>query len=324
MRAVEALAAALLAALPAAVWAQSWRPPMTEHGHPDLQGTWTNAWLQKMERGKGVAGPHFTEGQARVYEAFNARGGVDPEDLVGQEDSEFPDRGAHLARIDGRIPTSWVFDPPDGKIPWTEEMAALRKVRREGFQKRFDDPEGRPLSERCLGPAGPPIFNGPDLNHVSILQTADHIVIHPESSLPRIVRLGGTHHPEANRFWQGDAIGRWEGQTLVIESARFHPLQVGAPPDKRDADTRVVERFTRIAPNTLRYSFTVENPVLYKQPWRGEMVFRTAEGERQEFACHEGNYAVTNILGGGRRVDADDVVATALGLVSAPPPAKAQ
>jgi hypothetical protein len=176
----------------------------------------------------------------------------------------------------------------------------------EDREARFDNPEERTPGDRCLlqAHAGPPLRNAADLNLFLIVQTTDSVVIVSEGAqTPRIVRIGGDHDPAAIRRLMGDSVGHWEGRTLVVETINFHPAQyrAGAKPG---GETRVVERFTRTGPQELHYAFTVENPTLYTQRWRGEMVFRPAEGRFFEYACHEGNYAMENILRGGRVADA--------------------
>jgi hypothetical protein len=295
--------AAVLAA--AAAEAADYRPPLTAEGVPDLQGTWTNAWLTRTERASDFTTLSIPEAQAREYERQNAGRVKMPKDPVGQEASEWPEVGDQLARIRNTPRTSWIYDPADGKIPYRPEVREANKAQMEAWENRFDHPEQRPPRERCMGvgQAGPPLGNAADLNVLLIVQTRDHVAIVAESNqTARIIRLGGTHAPKALRQWMGDAVGRWEGPTLVVETTNFHPAQYRTP---GGGETKVVERFTRTGPAEIHYAYTVENPALYTQRWRGEMVLRPSRGPLFEFACHEGNYALENILRGGRVAEAE-------------------
>jgi len=286
-------------------------PTAAEPPPGTLDGVWTNAFLTSMERRKEFNALTVPEAEARAFEEKPPK--IQEEDPVGQEDSEFPERGPGLARIRGQARTSWIYSTADGKTPWTPAAAAANKARRDGAKVNYANVEQRPLPERCLGAAfaGPPLVNGPDLSVHTIVETPDHVVIASEYiNNTRIIRIGGKHGPAALKAWMGDSVGRWEGRTLVVETINFHPDQFLGPGDvSASARHKVTERFTRISPSELHYEFKVENPDLYTQSWRGEMVFRPAPSFH-EYACHEGNYALTNILAGGRTSDA------------APPPAE--
>ncbi|CAN5116707.1 hypothetical protein BH11PSE2_BH11PSE2_17460 [soil metagenome] len=284
----------------------------------DLDGTWTNAWLTKTERPKDFTTLIIPEAQAAEYEAKNA-GKVKPEkDLVGQETSEFPEVGEQLARIRGQARSSWIYDPADGKIPYTEAVKAANKARTDFIESNFDNPDARGLDERCVGAtkAGPPLRNGADSNVIRIVQTRDQLAIESEADHNlRLVRIGGTHGPEAARRWMGDSVGRWEGDTLVVETVRFHPLQLGAAAGAPGADSKVIERFTRTGADEITYDFIVENPALYTQTWRGEMILRPSKGPIYEYACHEGNYGLEFILAGARQAEAGVKAADVVGVV---------
>ena len=276
---------------------------MTPQGVPDLQGVWTNAWLTRMERAEEFTTLTVPEAEAAKFDTENGGKFKVLKDPVGQEDSEWPEVGDQLARIRGTARTSWVYDPADGKIPYTPAAQVANKARMEANETVFDNPEQRPLGERCLGitQVGPPLSNGPDLNNFQIVQTRDHVAIVGESNQsPRVIHLSGAHGPNAVRRWMGDSVGHWEGRTLVVETVNFHPAQARAPQGDSKADTRVIERFTRVSPTEIHYAFSVENPVAYSQRWRGEMILRPSRGPMYEYACHEGNYGFSNVLRGGR------------------------
>ena len=198
--------------------------------------------------------------------------------------------------------TSLIVDPPDGRIPALtpegQERAAVRAADRRDHPA--DGPENRSLGERCLMfNAGPPMLSGPYNNYVQIFQFADHIVILNEMIHDaRIVPLDGRPHaPAAVRSWQGDARGRWEGNTLVVDTTNFSDKT-----NFRGADERLhlVERFTRIDDTTLLYEFTVDDPTAFTRPWSAVLPMTKTNDQVFEYACHEGNYALTGILRGAR------------------------
>ena len=279
-----------------------------------LTGVWTNAWYTRLERPKALKSLVVTAEDAEAFEApRRAMGGgiAGPEDVVGQATSEFPENGPGLARIRGEIRSSWIIDPPDGKIPWSAEARA-----RLGLDKRpvedFDNVEARPTEERCLtaAGAGAPILNSYDGNIVQIVQTPDSVVIVSEKNHDaRIVRLGDGPRPPAAAGvfgWMGASVGRWDGATLVVETTGLRPGVTRFGNGLLLSDrSRVVERFTRTSPTEIHYLFEVEDPTLFTRPWRAEMVFRPAAGRLYEYACHEGNYSLPSILSAARQGNQD-------------------
>src|SRR5436190_1419240 len=183
---------------------------------PSLDGIWTNAYLTTMERRKELKGLTLTEADARAFEKKPPP--IQEKDPLGQETSEFNERGTELARIRGQARTSWIYAPADGKIPYKAEAAARNKAAGAGYDTNFDMVEQRPLAERCLGAAsaGPPLRNGADSANFMIVQTRDHVAIWAEylGNL-RIVRIGAKR--SGVRRWMGESIGWWEGPTLVVE-----------------------------------------------------------------------------------------------------------
>ena len=220
--------------------------------------------------------------------------------------------------VDGQIRTSLVVDPADGHVPPYNEaarkrLAALRATptsdQRENNDPTaeppgaFDNPEQRPLGERCLlgfgstsGPPALPDYFYNDLHQ--IVQTRDSIMILTEMVHDaRIIRMNAEHLPKNIRRWMGDSVGHWEGDTLVVDTTNFN--------DKtrfRGAteDLHVVERFTRVDNKTLLYRFTVEDPNTWDKPWTGEYTWPATDKPIYEYACHEGNYALGDILRGAR------------------------
>jgi len=173
----------------------------------------------------------------------------------------------------------------------------------------YSDPESRPLPDRCMasvGRNGPPMMNGLYNNHFQIAQSPTHVVIHAEMmSNARVVALTDKHQPAAVAPLFGDAIGRWDGNTLVVETTNFNDYHRWQDhPAYLSANARVTERFTRVAEDELLYEFTVDDPTFYSQPWKGEMAWRKDGEISYEYACHEGNYALQGILAGARVFDA--------------------
>lgn len=296
------LAAAAAWASVGAVWAGPAHPAPA-----DLTGTWTNAWYTKLQRPKAFKGLVVTAAEAAAYEApRRAHNGelISKEDVVGQNESEFPDNGPGLARIRGEIRSSWITDPADGRIPWTDEAKAHVHIGRDSDD--YDNVEGRETDERCLTTAGgsAPIVNSHDANLIQIVQTQAWVAIVGEKNHEtRIVDLArGPGAGQALGGWLGASVGHWEGPTLVVETTDFRPgLTKVSDELKLSSHARVVERFTRTGPREISYLFEVSDPTLFTQTWRGEMVFRPAEGPLYEYACHEGNYSLPSILAAARQ-----------------------
>jgi hypothetical protein len=301
-----AFALVLTTAWAATATAQS--VPRTRDGRPDLQGAWTNRSLTTLERRPAFKTLEIPEPEAKAFEA-KADGRPPIADDVGQADTEWWEPGAALARIGGQARSSWIVDPPSGRLPYTEAGQKRLSAAQAADRANFDDPEARPGPERCLigggGVMGPPMLNGFYNSNYRIVQTPDYVVIVTEM-LPnaRIVPLRPrAPHPEPRRLWTGDPAGRWDGDTLVVETRGLHPGGSWRMPTRLylSSDARVTERFTRISANAIRYDFIVEDPAIYTQPWRGEMVLTPATGPMHEYACHEGNYSLSGVLAGGRR-----------------------
>ena len=243
---------------------------------------------------------------------------------VGGYNTFWIDRGSGVFRIDGAWRTSILTDPPDGRRPPLTAAAQARAAERARFSRPntgtawwledgldapgpYDDPEVRPLAERCLlgfgSVAGPPMLPVLYNNLKKIVQTEDHVLIHVEMVHDaRVVRMNQEHAPPEIRSWLGDSVGHWEGDTLVVDTTNFNdtPALGGA-----SRNLRVVERFTRIGPDALLYRFTVDDPTVWTAPWSGEYVWPATRDRVYEYACHEANYSFRGILGGARILEAD-------------------
>jgi hypothetical protein len=237
---------------------------------------------------------------------------------VGGYNGFWLDPGNNVIRIDGVARSSIIVDPPDGRVPALTAEAKQRMSERAVLAKRFgefDHPEIRPLSDRCLmsfgSNAGPPMLpNYFYNNNYTIVQTKDHIMILTEMVHDvRIIRLNAKDHaPPQIRPWMGDSIGRWEGDTLVVETTNIHPTQLAQssilwPYRGATEKLKVTERFTRTGPDTIIYKFTMEDPSTFTAPFSGELPFNRMDENVYEYACHEGNYAMSNILSGARQAE---------------------
>jgi hypothetical protein len=288
--------------------------PDAGKGAHDLTGTWTNAWYTKLERPKKLKTLAVTAAEAEAYEkprrALHGELLDRVHDELGQNESEFPDNGPGLARIRGEIRGSWITDPADGRIPWTD-AAKKRLYINVDAPDVYDNVENRDTDERCLtsSSATAPLVNTHDANVIEIVQTPDAVVLVGEKiHEARIIHIArpGEPDPTAGALpgWTGVSVGRWEGATLVVETTRLRPGDTKLDDNVYLTEhARVVERFTRTGPHEIAYLFEVEDPTLFKQVWRGEQLLRTAEGRMFEYACHEGNYSLPGILAGGQRME---------------------
>jgi hypothetical protein len=283
----------------------------------DLNGVWTNAWYTHLERPEGIKGLVPTPAEAEAFEGPRRalKGELSsPKDVLGQNESEFPDNGPGLARIGGQLRSSWIVEPADGKVPWRADAQALRRQGQPSGD--YDNVEARDTEERCLTNPGTaaPILNDHDANLVQFVQTGDRrhggelAIFGEKNHQVRIVRIlgDGPAPPPAAVIpdWLGTSVGHWEGATLVVETTGFRP---GVTLDNRllllSEHARVTERFTRTGAREIAYGFEVDDPALYTARIRGEMVFRPAEGRMFEYACHEGNYSLPGILAAARAAD---------------------
>ena len=248
-------------------------------------------------------------------------GSVGPAGNVGGYNNFWLDRGGAYSIVDGQRRTSILIDPPDGRVPSLTPEARQRQASRlaqfraptsdagesgdPGLEPAgaYDDPERRGLAERCLlgfgSSSGPPVLPNYFYNNLhQIVQTPTEVVILTEMVHDaRVVRMNAKHLPPTIRKWLGDSIGWWEGDTLVVETTNFTDKTRfrGSSPDMK-----ITERFTRVDAKNLKYRFTVEDPSTWSKPWTGEYTWPGTSERMFEYACHEGNYALTNILKGAR------------------------
>jgi hypothetical protein len=230
------------------------------------------------------------------------------------------DRGAAAFAIDGQFPTSILIDPPNGRMPpMTPAAMQQMATRRAWFRPNdgtawwleldgpgpYDGPESLAMSERCMlgftgaTPTLPSLYN----NFKRIVQTDDHVMILIEMVHDaRVVRMSSEHPGPEVRKWLGDSIGRWEGDTLVVDTTNFHPQ---ASMRGGSENLHVVERFTRQVGGDVLYNFTVEDETVWTAPWTGEYLWRASDERVYEYACHEGNYAMGNILRGARLLESE-------------------
>ena len=291
--------------------AEEWTTPRTADGQPDLQGYRTNQSFTPLERPPELAGKEwFTKEEAEAY----LRKRVDQFRGQSRTDIHYDDAiwQAENYESEPNLQTSLIRDPRDGKIPPLTPEAEKRARARADASRALGPGAGvesRTLSDRCIswGNVGPPMIPPSYNANFQILQTHDAVLIHHEMIHDvRIIPLDNRPHLPANiRRLAGDSRGRWEGHTLVVDTTNFTGRTNfrGAPRQTRrdifaSETLHVVERFTRVAVNTIRYEFTVRDPQVWTGPWSGEMPLRKFEGPLYEYACHEGNYGLTNILRG--------------------------
>jgi len=304
-RAFFIVALALLAAA-VTVAAQSKKSavPRNADGHPDLQGLWDFAQLTPLERPSEFAGKDsVTEEEAEEFAQKrietthkDKRDGGAAADVERAYNDFWWDFGTRIAKQ-----PSLVVDPPDGRIPAQTQDAQDRAAAR---RNKYDNPEERPLAERCiLGfNSGPPMVPSAYNNNVQIVQTRGNVVIVNEMiHSARIVDMSGRPHPPASmRFLTGDSVGRWDGDTLVVDTTNFSKES-----GFRGATTsmHLVERFTRVDKDTLRYEFTVDDPATWTKKWSASIPMTRSNELMFEYACHEANYGMEGVLKGARYQD---------------------
>jgi hypothetical protein len=298
--ATRGIAAAIMALGAEAAIAQ--RPfdlARTPDGRPDLQGVWQFKWMTPLERPPGVDVLNLNAEEAKALAArmtafrLNLPGNANP-----PSDTDF----SGLAFVDGSFRTSLIVDPPSGKLPFTEEGARRRDIYQ---MMQADNPEERAATERCIaGGGGAPMLAPPTNAYVQIVQPPGNVVFLAEAlSDVRIVPLGGAKRSSVFASLHGDSTGRWDGDTLVIETRNLRADVRFAAPMSRvvySPDTTIVETFTPVSAREIRYRVTVTDPVVYSRPWTAETSYIRTTDRMFEYACHEGNYALANILKGGR------------------------
>ena len=288
-----------------------YEPPRTIFGHPDLQGIFTWRTLTPLERPNTVGDRSIlSEQEAAEWAAFENRrqnrdliidsvGGASYPPGVISYNEFWYERGDDTVE-DRR--TSLIIDPPDGRIPALTEEALRRRRDVAAMREISLGPEARPYAERCIvtRTSGPPMQPGSYNLNVQFVQTEDHFMIMNEMiHNVRIVKMGKSHREGPPLYWEGDSVGHWEGDTLVIDTRNFWK---GTAFADSTPHMRLIERITRIGADTLRYEFTIEDPTTWTAPWTVIMPMRRMDQPIYEYACHEGNYGFDGIMAGIRRL----------------------
>ncbi|MGD1097434.1 MAG: hypothetical protein ABSB35_36290 [Bryobacteraceae bacterium] len=277
--------------------------PRAADGHPDLTGIWSNATRTPFERPDVFGGKAtISDDEARKWEAReNQRweegstidGGRPVSIQGGAYNVLYYELGSELARIGGQKRTSMVVDPPDGHVPPLVPEARDRARRRSiipGDYKSLSNDTRCLVGNTPAVPLVPALYN----NDYEIVQSADSILIELEMVHDaRIVHMNAKHQPPTVRQWLGDSIGHWEGDTLVVETTNFNDQTRYRG---SSMDLKVTERFTRVSDKTIEYRATMEDPSTWTKPWSIELAFSSVPGPLYEYACHEGNYAIVDIL----------------------------
>ncbi|MBZ5609706.1 MAG: hypothetical protein LAP38_15710 [Acidobacteriia bacterium] len=297
---------------------KKWIPPRTPDGQPDLQGIWSNVTVTPLERPSQFAGkPFLTAEEAAAYQKQalknsnkDRRDGSADDDLNRAYNEAWYES---VKKTDQTIRTSLVIDPPDGRIPaWTPEVQKREDARTQEMKRRGPEPadswEDRTLSERCITLGAPRLPRGYNSNF-QIVQTPKYVVIlHEMIHEARIIPLDGRPHIDKNiPQWLGDSRGRWEGNTLIVDTTNFNDKIVfnivnccrGA-----GANLHVIERFTRLDADTIDYQYTVDDPSTFTKPYTVALPWTKIDGPLFEYACHEGNYGMVNILSNARAAEA--------------------
>ena len=318
--------ATLAAAVPALAagdpWDPNYEPPRMADGTPSFEGIWTNASQTVLERPDQIPTLVVGEPVAKAISAYwNNRIADDAQPLdpnapppaVGGDadegyDAFWIDLGNAVARINGEYRSSWIVSPENGKLPWKEGFRENVIAKRFAAGTGFDNPEVRSAGERCTvgygGTGGAPMMNVLYNNNYQFVQGPETVAVRVEMNHnTRLIRLN-EEHGDLPR-WLGDSVGRWEGDTLVVDTVNFHPGNSLRGAIRHflylSPDAHVTERFTRVSDDEIFYEFTVDDPVAYSEPWKAEMVMVKADGPIFEYACHEGNYSLPGILAGARQ-----------------------
>jgi hypothetical protein len=292
--------------------------PRTPWGAPDLHGVWSFATVTPLERPQGVAGEFLTaaeiqetERRAVVAATDEARGADAARDVAGAYNDFWWDRGTRVA---GRR-SSLIREPKNGRLPpltpearkWADSPEARIVQQTRSGNLPASSYEDTDLWDRCLT-RGVPIVPGPYNNNIEIIQTPTHVAINHEMVHDvRIVPLDGQPHlPASVSTWFGSVRGRWEGDTLVVESRHFSAKQeLPFQPRMSAEGMTLIERFSRTPDGMLNYEFTVNHPKVYSSPWTAALQMAPGEGGVFEYACHEGNHAMEGILKGSRLLEAE-------------------
>ena len=298
---------AVICLVPSLAFGQA-KATRTPDGQPDLQGIWSFATITPMERPADLAGKEFfTPKEAADYEKevrqrnnMDRRDGTAEADVTRAYNDFWWDHGTRVVKTRR---TSLVIDPPDGKIPTLTAAAKGRQTERQTANRghELDGPENRPLQERCItwASTGPPMMPTAYNNNIRIVQSAGYVTILVEMIHDaRVIPLDRSPHlPGDVRQWKGDSRGHWEGDTLVVETTNFSGKTAFRGSSEK---MRLTERFRRFDADTLLYQYTVDDPASFEKPWTVEIPVTRSEAQIFEYACHEGNYAMSGGLAGAR------------------------
>ena len=285
-----------------------WVVPRTPDGKPDLQGIWTNATVTPLERPRELGAREvYTDEEmeavrkdAAVPVPTAVRGGTEAHyDFTQfgldrtQMQLAFSKRTSLIVGPEGRVPTL---------LPAAQQRNADRAAANKGHE--FDGPESRPFQERCIiwANEGPPMMPAAYNSYLQVVQTPGYVIIMQEMIHDaRVIPIGRREHlPPGLRRWQGDSIGRWDGDTLVVDTTNF--TEKTNFRGSRE-NLHVVERFTRVDENTIKYEFTADDPTTWAKAWSAELPLAKDKGPIFEYACHEANYGMPNNLSGARAVE---------------------
>ena len=297
---------------------ESWEMPRTSWGDPLIQGYWTNSTTVPLQRPQALGTQEFYEPE-EVAEILRQR--LDTEYANTERGTaadvhyQFDDYRMNktLDTITANMRTSIIFDPPDGRLPdpTSDALARLDEYNAWREEHQWDSAKTRGLSERCLiwGQEGPPILPLGYNSTYQFMQTEDYVILQLEMIHDvRIIPLDGGD-PSENSLpqWLGNSRAHWEGDTLVVETTSYSGRTDanGMRGVSLDTNTFVEERFTRISESEINYEFTITDPTVWKQSWSGTYPFKKIDGPMFEYACHEGNYGIENILSGKRIEELD-------------------
>ena len=288
----------------------------TSWGDPDLQGRWSNATLTPLQRPADLGDKaYFTPDEARAWinrtlRASSADSRIDADreaGEIGSYNDAWMDRGNTIVPT---LRTSLIIEPENGRVPAFTPAAERQQKQNAEYSKMHpaDTPSDRFLTERCIvfGGGAAPMLPEPYNNNYYIVQTPDYVTIMAEINHEvRIIPIDGRpHFPDNVRQWTGDSRGHWEGDTLVVETTNQQPSRffygVQMLNSVMSDKFRVIERFTRTAPDQIRYRATVEDPDVFVTPWTVEYFMHPQEGQLVEYACHEGNYGLPGLLSAER------------------------
>ncbi|MBT5483574.1 MAG: hypothetical protein HOH14_10815 [Gammaproteobacteria bacterium] len=301
---------------------EGWEMPRTSWGDPVIQGSWTNSTTVPLQRPAEMGTKEFYT-QAEVREILNRQLNTEYAETeagtAADVHYQFDDYGMNKTAdtITANLRTSIIFDPPNGRLPEPTEgaLAKLAEYTVWRNEHQWESAKTRGLSERCLiwGQEGPPMLPLGYNSTYQFMQTEDYVILELEMIHDvRIIPLdGGDPMDNSLPQWMGNSRGHWEGDTLVVETTNFsgRTFANGMRGVNLSSNTHVVERFTRVSDEQISYEFTISDPSVWKQSWSGTYPFMSIDGPMFEYACHEGNYGIENILSGKRREELDAIEA---------------